>query len=133
MIHYLLDTNICIYAIRGRNETLIPRLRSIASDSIGLSSITLAELAHGVEKSQHVQRNRDALRKFIAPFSIRPFGTNAAAHYGRLRAVLELSGQPIGPIDFLIAAHALAENAVLVTNNEREFVRVPGLSVENWV
>ena len=133
MIAYLLDTNICIYAIHGHNADLLKRLRSIPPDNIGLSSITLAELAHGVEKSRHVQQNRDALRKFIAPFVVRAFGSNAAAHYGKIRAVLEQSGQTIGPMDYLIAAQALAENAVLITNNEREFRRVPGLVVENWV
>jgi tRNA(fMet)-specific endonuclease VapC len=100
---------------------------------VGLSAIVLAELEHGVEKSSHPDQNRTALGHFCAPLVMLAFDDAAAAAYGKIRADLERSGQIIGAMDLLIAAHAFAENAVLVTNNEREFRRVEGLAVENWV
>ena len=99
---------------------------------MGISAIVLAELKHGVEKSSRPDQNRIALDKFCAPLTVLAFDDAAAGAYGRIRADLERDGQTIGAMDMLIAAHALAENAVLVTNNEREFRRVEGLAVENW-
>lgn len=101
-------------------------------DDVGISAITLAELEHGVERSAKPDQNRVALREFCAPLEIQPFDAAANA-YGRIRADLQRAGQVIGPMDLLIAAHALAEGATMVTNNEREFRRVEGLAVENWL
>ncbi len=133
MIRTLLDTNICIKLIRGRAPRVLARLRRRRIGTVGLSSITLAELLHGVARSSDPQRNRIALAHFCAPLEIRPFDQDAAASYGRVRAHLERAGTPIGPLDTLIAAHALALGATVVTNNEREFRRVPRLRVENWL
>lgn len=134
MIRHLLDTNICIELIRGRSsETLLAKLRRRKIGSVGLSAITLAELQFGVARSSDPDRNRIALAEFVAPLPIVPFDDSAASAYGRLRADLQRTGRPIGPMDMLIAAHALSLNVALVTNNTREFRRVPGLRVENWL
>lgn len=132
MIDYLLDTNICIELIRGQSAKILKRLRKCRIGQVGISSITLAELEFGVAKSSNPQQNKLALMEFCAPLEILPFDDNAAVAYGQIRAALELKGKPIGPLDTLIAAHALALNAVLVTNNRREFDRVPKLHIENW-
>ncbi len=100
---------------------------------IGLSSITVAELKYGVQKSQQPDRNEKALEKFIIPLEIVAFDYKASIAYGKIRAELEARGTPIGPLDTLIAAHALSLNVTLVTNNMKEFLRVPGLKVINWV
>jgi len=134
VIRHLLDTNICIELIRGRSsETLLAKLRRRKIGSVGLSAITLAELQFGVARSSDPDRNRIALAEFVAPLSIVPFDDSAASAYGRLRADIQRTGRPIGPMDMLIAAHALSLNVALVTNNTREFRRVPGLRVENWL
>jgi tRNA(fMet)-specific endonuclease VapC len=127
----LLDTNICIYIINRRPSEVFRRFENIAAGQIGISSITHAELDFGVAKS-HSARNRAALEKFLLPLETLPFGTAAARRYGVLRAHLEQQGTPIGALDTLIAAHALALGITLVTNNTREFDRVPGLRLENW-
>lgn len=132
MIRYLLDTNICIYAINARPPAVLARFRQEVIGSIGLSSISAAELAFGVAKSGSA-RNREALAMFLSPLDVLPFDATAIWHYAELRADLERRGQPIGALDTLIAAHALATNAILVTNNLREFTRVPGLRLQNWV
>ncbi|GIK16408.1 MAG: ribonuclease VapC [Planctomycetota bacterium] len=132
MIRFLLDTNICIDLIRGRGDRILARLQRRSIGSVGISVVTLAELRYGVEKSSDPPRNRVALAHFCAPFDLCPFEHQAAAAYGAIRADLERRGTPIGPLDTLIAAHALSLNVVLVTNNEREFRRVRGLRVENW-
>jgi len=98
-----------------------------------ISSITLSELEYGVEKSEQRDRNKIALAKFIAPIEVIAYDDLAAARYGGIRSFLEKNGISIGALDMLIAAHALAEDLILVTNNEREFKRVPGLKIENWV
>lgn len=128
---YLLDTNICIYIINERPSQVLARFRQERIGDIGVSSLTAAEMAYGVEKSGSA-RNRRALEKFLAPLEIAAFDEQAFWHYGRLRADLERRGQPIGSMDMLIAAHALALNATLVSNNSREFERVTGLRLENW-
>jgi len=131
---HLLDTNICIELIRGRSsETLLAHLRRRKIGSVGISAITLAELQYGVACSSDPDRNRIALAEFLAPLSIVPFDDSAASAYGRLRRDLRQTGRPIGPMDMLIAAHALSLDVALVTNNEREFRRVSGLRVENWL
>lgn len=132
MIKYLLDTDICIYLIKKKPLTLWKRFKSFPIGEIGISSITLAELRYGVSKSQNLEKNRLALEAFLVPLSVAPFADNAATGYGIVRADLERRGLVIGPLDMLIAAHALSLQAVLVTNNEREFLRVPELKVENW-
>lgn len=129
---YLLDTNICIYLIRRRPPEIIDRMRSQRIGDIGLSSITVAELQYGVAKSAEKVRNRSALEQFLAPLVILDFDTTAASVYGSVRAHLEREGTPIGSLDMLIAAHAVSLDVTLVTNNVREFGRVPGLQLENW-
>lgn len=128
----LLDTNICIHIINQRPAQVLARFRQHALGSIGISSVTACELAFGVAKTGS-QRNEHALQMFLAPIEALPFDEAVTWHYGRLRAELERRGQPIGTMDTMIAAHALALDAVLVTNNTREFSRVPALRLENWV
>jgi len=127
----MLDTNICIYVINGRPPTVLARFRQERLGSIGTSSVTAAELAFGVAKSGSA-RNREALEMFLAPLEVLPFDASAIWHYGELRAELERRGQSIGALDTMIAAHALVSNSILVTNNTREFARVPELRLENW-
>lgn len=128
---YLLDTNICIYIINERPARVLERFKRYVVNEIGVSSITVAELAFGVAKGLSA-RNRSALETFLLPLSIAPFDITAAFAYGDLRAELARRGTPIGPLDMQIAAHALCLGVTLVTNNEREFGKVPGLTVENW-
>jgi tRNA(fMet)-specific endonuclease VapC len=128
----LLDTNICIYIINTRPPEVLTRFREYRLGDIGISSVVLAELAFGVAKSRSA-RNQSALDMFVTPLEILPFDANAGRAYGSLRATLELNGHPIGALDTMIAAHALSLGAVLVTNNTREFKRVQGLLLENWV
>lgn len=108
------------------------RLRGKQVGQVGLSSITLAELEFDAAKSQRRTQARAALSEFLLPLEVAPFDEAAAEVYGTVRAALERKGRPIGPLDTLIAAHALALGSVLVTNNTREFRRVPGLAVEDW-
>jgi len=108
------------------------RFRSLKLGSVGISTITLAELRYGVEKSSRPEQNTLALHQFLLPLEIHDFDALAAEDYGAIRAKLEKGGTPIGPMDTLIAAHAMALNLTLVTNNEREFQRVQGLRIENW-
>lgn len=129
----MLDTNICIYLIKQQPPTVIERFLAHPVGTIGVSSMTVAELAFGVNKSRQMAKNRLALEQFLAPLDIAAFDHEAALVYGRLRARLETSGSPIGSMDLLIAAHALSLGVRLVTNNLREFRRVPGLKLENWV
>ena len=127
----LLDTNICIYIINTRPPEVLARFHQYRLGDIGLSSVVAAELAFGVAKSASI-RNRQALEMFLAPLEVLPFDRAAMWAYGDLRADLERRGEPIGSLDTLIAAHALCVNAVLVTNNTREFSKVRGLQLENW-
>ena len=132
MITHILDTNICIELIRGSSKKIFRRLQKHKIGRIAISSITLAELEHGTSKSSDPAGNKLILIEFCSPLEILTFDANAAAAYGQIRTQLEQKGKPIGPLDTLIAAHALSVNATLVTNNLREFKRVPGLKVENW-
>lgn len=129
---YMLDTNICIYAMKKKPETVLQRLRAELDNGICISSITLAELEYGMKHSSNPAKNEQALLRFLTPLSILPFGPAAASEYGEIRAYLQSRGTPIGPLDMLIAGHARAEKMILVTNNVREFERVPGLELENW-
>ena len=131
MLRYMLDTDICIYVIKNRPA----ELRNIFNEHVEqlcISSVTLAELIFGSEKSSQLDQNIKTVEGFAARLSILPFEDTAAAHYGEIRAVLERAGTPIGPYDLMIAGHARSEGLILVTNNEREFSRVDGLRVENW-
>lgn len=128
---YLLDTDICIYIINVRPAHVLARFKRKRLGEIGVSSVTAAELAYGVAKSGS-QKNHRALEMFLAPLEVLPFDEAAIWHYGRLRAGLEKTGQSIGALDILIAAHALRLDAILVSNNLREFARVPELRLENW-
>lgn len=128
----LLDTNICIYIINARPPAVLARFQKYRLGDIGLCSVVAAELAFGVSKSGSV-RNRQALEMFLAPLTILPFDASAAWAYGDLRADLEGRGIPIGSLDTMIAAHALSQQAILVTNNTREFAKVPGLQLDNWI
>ena len=127
----LLDTNICIYLINARPLGVLAHFQHYRLGEIGLCSIVAAELTYGVAKSQSA-RNRAALEMFLAPMDILAFDEKAIWVYGELRAELERLGQPIGALDTMIAAHALSRDAILVTNNTREFSRVAGLRLENW-
>lgn len=129
---YMLDTNICIYTIKHKPPEVIKNFLKHNPDDMCISSVTYAELMHGVEKSQAVERNRMALILFVSAFTILPFDYYAAEEYGKVRADLERKGTPIGPMDMLIAGHARAEGLILVTNNTREFFRVENLKVEDW-
>lgn len=129
---YMLDTNICIYVMKEKPVRVLQRFREELDGGLCISSITLAELEYGMKHSSDPVKNEQALLRFLAPLSILPFGAAAASEYGDLRAYLQRQGTPIGPLDMLIAAHARAENMTLVTNNVREFVRVPDLEIENW-
>jgi len=128
----MLDTNICIYLIKRQPPNILDRFLSHPVGDIGISSITAAELAYGVSKSRHATKNRQALEQFLAPLEVVSFDQVAAWAYGRLRAQLEVKGTPIGSMDMLIAAHALSLGVRLVSNNVREFRRVPGLRLANW-
>ncbi|MDF1581080.1 MAG: type II toxin-antitoxin system VapC family toxin [Desulfuromonadales bacterium] len=129
----LLDTNICIYIIKRKPDEVLRHFQQYHPGDIGISSITLAELQYGVAKSQTPPRNSEALSEFLIPIEVLPFGEAATQSCGIIRASLEQQGKIIGAMDLLIAAHAFSLGAVLVTNNVKEFARVPGLKVENWV
>ena len=128
----LLDTNTCIYIINRRPPNVFERFRKFAAGEIGISSIVASELAYGVAKSRS-QRNREALEMFMAPLQVIAFDEPCVWVYGRLRAELEKHGKTIGSLDTMIAAHALTLDAILVTNNLKEFSRVEHLKLENWV
>lgn len=129
---YMLDTNICIYVMKEKPENVIRRFRSEIDGGVCISSITLAELEYGVQHSSNPAKNEQALLRFLVPLTVIPFGAAAASEYGKLRAYLQSRGTPIGPLDMLIAGHAKAEGLILVTNNVKEFKRVPDLEIENW-
>ena len=129
---YLLDTDTCIYLINERPKRALARFRRHAVGDIGVSTVTVSELAYGVAKTGSA-RNRAALEAFLLPLEIAAYDLSAALRYGEVRSDLSRRGQPIGPLDTMIAAHALSLGTALVTNNEHEFRRVKGLAVENWV
>jgi len=129
----MLDTNICIYIIKRKPSDIINKFKRFNISDLCISSITAAELHYGVNKSQHIEKNRDALAMFLSPLEIIPFDEPASYEYGLIRAELEKNGNVIGSMDLMIAAHAKSINATIVTNNEKEFIRVPNLNVENWV
>ena len=130
---YLLDTNICIFLIKNKNQHLKKKIFNCKKEELFLSSITIAELEYGVSKSQFREKNRRALLNFCSDFTnIIDFTTEDTEIYGMIRAYLENKGILIGPFDTQIAAQSLARNLTVVTNNTREFSRIPGLRVEDW-
>lgn len=132
MLKYMLDTNICIYVIKRRPIEVLETFNKYAG-TLCISSITYAELCHGVEKSALPEHNRRQVEDFVSRLEIVPYGDKAAAHYGDIRATLERQGKTIGVNDLHIAAHARSEGLVVVTNNQKEFERVAGLRFENWL
>lgn len=130
---FLLDTNICIYIIKNRYVDLVKKLRNVGIENVAISTITIAELEYGMANSSRPGETMSKLYEFLVPFSILDFEMHAARHYGKIRKELKDIGQPIGTMDMLIAAIAVANGQTLVTNNEKEFARVPGLKVENWI
>lgn len=129
---YMLDTNICVYAIKNKPENVSKCIKKHDPDEICISTIVFAELEHGVAKSVCKEKNERNLNKFLKVFKILPFDMKAAVEYGKICAYLQSQGTPIGTMDMLIAAHALSESLTIVTNNVREFERVPNLMIENW-
>ncbi len=132
-MNYLLDTNICIYLIKRKPPEVLQRFLQLSPGSVFISSVTTSELYYGAQKSQRVQTNLEALNHFLLSFRIVDYDESASFLYGELRADLEKRGQPIGPLDMMIAAHALSLDVPLVTNNTKEFERVKGLKLENWI
>ena len=132
-MRYMLDTNICIYIIKHKPESVYTKLKKIQPEDVCISSITYSEFAYGVAKSEQTDRNRLALTLMLSNIDIEAFDAVAAEEYGDIRARLEKAGTPIGSLDMLIAAHAKALGCTLVTINGKEFSRVEGLRVENWV
>ncbi|MHC1728753.1 MAG: type II toxin-antitoxin system VapC family toxin [Syntrophobacteraceae bacterium] len=130
---FMLDTNICIYIIKNRPAEIVRKVKQFSPSDLVISAITACELEYGASKSSNPEKNRQTLVRFLAPFEICPFNERAAFHYGDIRAHLERGGKPIGAMDLLIAAHARSMSLTLVTNNLKEFERVPGLRAENWV
>ena len=128
----MLDTNICVYAIKHKPEQVFRRLQEHAPSEVCISSVTYAELVHGVEKSQSIEKNRVALALLLANIEIMDFDSLAAESYGRIRADLEKLGTPIGPLDMMIAGHAKSLGYTIVTNNIKEFKREKDLKLENW-
>ena len=132
MLKYMLDTNIAIYVIKRRPPEVLATFNQHAGQ-LCISSITLAELIHGVEKSAKPDHNLRQVEDFISRLTVLVYGIKASAHYGNIRAVLERKGTIIGVNDLHIAGHARSEGVTLVTNNMKEFERVEGLRLENWI
>ena len=132
-MRYLLDTNICIDMIKRSPSLVYDRFKNLHVGDVGVSAITYCELQFGVAKSSRPDENQVALTEFLSPLEVCDFPSAAAIVFGKIRAHLQRIGTPIGNYDLLIAAHALHEGFTLVTNNTKEFIRVPGLKIENWV
>jgi tRNA(fMet)-specific endonuclease VapC len=129
----MLDTNTCIAIIKRKPPQVLKRFNAYTVGEIGISWITLAELEFGVAKSQHVEKNQAALDEFILPLEIASFDRETARIYGRVRAALEKRGTPTGSLDTMIGAHALALGVTLATNNTKEFSRIKGLNIIDWL
>jgi tRNA(fMet)-specific endonuclease VapC len=132
MLAYMLDTNICIYVMKTYPPAVREKFNALA-EQLCISSITLGELHYGAEKSARRAANLTAIEHFTSRLEVLSFGDKAAAHYGQLRAELERAGTPCGPHDMQIGGHARSEGLTVVTNNLREFIRMPGLRTENWL
>jgi tRNA(fMet)-specific endonuclease VapC len=132
-MRYLLDTNICIYLIKARPQQVIENFQRHSPQDVGISIITLFELQYGVEKSQYREKSENALSKFLIPLHLIDLDRLAVSDAAAIRAQLEEKGTPIGPYDLLIAGLARSRGLILVTNNTKEFERIDGLKLENWV
>ncbi len=132
MLKYMLDTNIIIYTMKNRPEQVRHRF-SQHEGQLSISTVTLGELVFGAERSEQTERNLADIEAMTSRLDVLPFESVASYHFGQIRADLCGKGQPIGPYDMMIAGHSRASGLILVTNNEREFLRIPGLQVENWV
>jgi tRNA(fMet)-specific endonuclease VapC len=132
MLKYLLDTNIVIYVLKRRPVEVLEIFNTNAT-RMAISSITLSELFYGAEKSINIDKNLEAIEEFISHLDVLPYDAKASQHYGQIKAALEKKGEVIGENDIHIAAHAISQGLILVTNNLREFKRVPNLALENWV
>jgi tRNA(fMet)-specific endonuclease VapC len=132
MLAYMLDTNMCIHVMKHYPLELREQFNALA-EQLCISSITLGELHYGAEKSARRADNLAAIEHFVARLDVLPFAEKAAAHYGQVRAELERAGTPCGPHDMQIAGHARSEGLIVVTNNMREFARMPGVRAENWI
>jgi tRNA(fMet)-specific endonuclease VapC len=133
LIHYLLDTNICMYLIKKRPPEVLEQFRQHPPRNVAISTITLFELEYGAQKSQQIQRTLDALARFLLPLTLLDIDRRAAADAAVIRADLEKKGTPIGPYDLLIAGLARSRDITLVTNNTKEFARIDNLRLENWI
>lgn len=133
MNQYLLDTNICIYIINQKPQIVYQKFKKVSLDNISISAITEFELKYGVEKSQKSEKNQNTLSEFLGFLNIVPFDSHAASIAGSIRTRLEKKGEIIGPYDLLIASQAIANEMILVTNNEKEFKRIKELKIENWI
>ena len=133
MAKYLLDTNICIYIAKHHPPEVLTKFESLQAGDVAMSIITFGELHFGAEKSQQPKQTHAKLNRLAELINTLPLSISAANYYGSIRSTMKKSGTPIGANDLWIAAHALAEGLILVSNNLREFQRVPGLVVENWV
>ncbi|WP_127077132.1 type II toxin-antitoxin system tRNA(fMet)-specific endonuclease VapC [Rhodomicrobium lacus] len=132
MLAYMLDTNICIYVMKIYPPAVRDKFNALA-EQLCISSITLGELHYGAQKSARRVENLTAIEHFVARLEVLPFGNKGAAHYGQVRAELERAGTPCGPHDMQIGGHARSEGLIVVTNNMREFARMPGVRAENWL
>jgi tRNA(fMet)-specific endonuclease VapC len=132
-MHFLIDTNICIYIMNNHPPEVTRRFKNTEVGDVGVSSITISELQYGISKSKRKKENQQRLDEFLIPFEILPYDEIASICYGEIRAKLEERGVVIGPLDLLIAAQALSRELVLITNNEKEFKRIQSLKVEDWV
>ncbi len=130
---FLIDTNICIYIMNDHPPEVIQKFRDIGVGNICISSITVSELQYGAYKSKQIKKNINRLDEFLSPFEILAYNESASNFYGKIRSQLEKTGNVIGPLDMLIAAHALSEKLTLITNNVKEFKRVKSLKIQNWV
>jgi tRNA(fMet)-specific endonuclease VapC len=128
----MLDTNICIYVIKNKPSWVKEKFSSLSPIDLCISSITTSELLYGAEKSKYPAKNKEALERFLSPLNIVDYGYKASLAYGKIRTFLEKTGNIIGSMDLLIAAHALSLNVTIITNNEKEFKKVKDLKVENW-
>jgi len=129
---FLIDTNICIYIMNNHPPEVFQKFKNIQVGDIGISSITVSELHYGVSKSKRIEKNMKRLEEFLVPFEVLPYDENSSKNYGWIRSHLEKQGNFIGPLDLLIAAHALSNGLILITNNEKEFKRIKSLKIENW-
>lgn len=132
-MNYLLDTDTCIFLMKGNSAKAVRKFASLSPGDVGISAITVCELQYGVEKSLRARENQAVLDGFLIDLEVLPFEPAASAHYGKLRTALERKGATIGGMDMLIAAHALDLSVPLVTNNTREFSHIQGLKTENWI